>query len=644
MKTVKQSRNLLFNKSKLDFCLKDIPNKQGCYLMLDKEERILYVGKSKTLNKRVKSYFNTFNDLSARIKLMVSQVTDIEIIITDNEKEALTLESNLIKTNKPYFNILLKDDKKYPYICITWSELYPRIFLTRKRKYNNTRDKYYGPYVDVTLLRKTLFSIKSVFPLRQRPIPLYKDRTCLYYSIKRCPGVCQEKISPEDYRKVIKDIELIFQGRSDQLKNILIDKMNNYSENLEYELALKIRDQIKGLDHITDGQKMTLTDSSVSRDIIAMSSKKDISSIQLFQMRSGKLVGRLGYISRNHNETDEYIMQKIIEEHYSKVDPIEIPNEILTQYLLPQKDIINNWISNLKGKKIKILNPKRGEKSKIIELVYKNSNVELDKILHRKEQSIFELEDLSQLLELNSHPRRIEGYDISHIQGSDAVGSQVVFIDGIPAKQHYRKYKIKNEKIISGYNNDYLAIAEVIERRFKKWANYKDQGGTILDMKNTKTSILNNPSLNDWPDLIVIDGGKGQLSSAYNTLKKLGLADDLNVCSLAKMKEEIYIPEHKYPINHSKDEPGVQLLRKLRNESHRFAVTYHKLKRSNRMTRSTLDNIKGLGKKRINLLLVHFKSIDSIKLATLDELKNVEGLGSKIAIEIRNYFDCIDNV
>ncbi len=629
---------LFQDTERLDISLKDIPSEPGCYLMRDNNDRILYVGKSKDLLKRVRSYFRRSESHSPRIQLMIRQIYEIEFIVTDNEIEALTLESNLIKNNQPYFNILLKDDKKYPYLCITWSELYPRLFITRNRLNKNPKDRYYGPYVDVNLLRKTIFLVKSVFPLRQRLRPLYKDRTCLNYSIKRCPGVCQEKITPDEYIETLKKVEMIFQGRSNELKTLLEKKMNNYSDKQEYEKALLIRDQIRGVENIGESQKMTLPDSSISRDIIAIETDTKISSIQLFQMRAGKLVGRLGYIAKSSGESTNSILQKILEQHYSNIDKVEIPSELLIQHRLPQQELISDWLSSIKGKKVKISNPIRTKKAEIIELVHKNAKYELNRIKTDQHNKTRALQELAEILEISDYPRRIEGYDISHIQGSDAVASQVVFIDGVPAKQHYRKYKIKNEEIKIGHSDDFKSIAEVIRRRFKRWASFKLNGGNINELKSKKISLFDSLSISDWPDLIMIDGGKGQLNAAINVLKELNLAEDIHICSLAKNKEEIFIPYQSNSLDTKPNDPSVLILRRLRDESHRFAISYHKSKRSKRMIKSELSMIGGLGPKRTNQLLKHFKSVEGIEHATQDEISRVTGLGYKISQDIWEYF------
>jgi len=594
---------LINNKELLKSRLSEIPKSSGCYLFKDIDNNLLYIGKSKKLRSRVSSYFNNFSDLTPRLNLMVRQITEIEIIITDSEYEALNLESNLIKTNKPYFNILLKDDKKYPYLCITWSEKYPRIFITRRRRNRNNLDRYYGPYVDVGLLRKTLFTIKKIFPLRQRPRPVYKDRTCLNYSIGRCPGVCQEVISSDDYKKIMKQVSMIFQGRNDDLEIFLQKKMLQFSNDLDYENAAKIRDQISGLKLLTESQKISIPDSSINRDIFGIVSEKNVASIQIFQMRSGKLIGRIAYSQKLNNEDENLILQKILEEHYMNVEPVEIPSEILIQYKLPKQATIEDWLTELRKMKVKILIPKRNKKHETVEMVLKNAKLELDRILNGIQDNESSIEDLTQILELSEQPKRIEGYDISHIQGTDPVASQVVFIDGIPSKQHYRKYKIKDPNVFIGHSDDFASIYEVIHRRFKKWSRFKKSGGDFSILNDKTNSKLDNELLSDWPDLIMIDGGKGQLNAAIKALKELNLEEEVTICSLAKKNEEIFIPGFTKSLNTNENQKGVLLLRRVRDEAHRFALSFHRDIRSKRMNRSQLSQISGLGPSRIRELL-----------------------------------------
>ena len=630
---------LINNKELLKSRLSEIPKTSGCYLFKDIDNNLLYIGKSKKLRSRVSSYFNNYSDLTPRLSLMVRQITEIEIIVTDSEYEALNLESNLIKTNKPYFNILLKDDKKYPYLCITWSEKYPRIFITRRRRNRNNLDRYYGPYVDVGLLRRTLFTIKKIFPLRQRPRPVYKDRTCLNYSIGRCPGVCQEVISSDDYKKIMKQVSMIFQGRNDDLEIFLQKKMLQFSNDLDYENAAKIRDQISGLKLLTESQKISIPDSSINRDIFGIVSEKNVASIQIFQMRSGKLIGRIGYSQKLNNEDENLILQKILEEHYMNVEPVEIPSEILIQYNLPKQATIEDWLTELRKKKVKILIPKRNKKHETVEMVLKNAKLELDRILNGIQDNESSIEDLAQILELSEQPKRIEGYDISHIQGSDPVASQVVFIDGIPSKQHYRKYKIKDPNVFIGHSDDFASIYEVMQRRFKKWSRFKESGGDFSILNDKTNSKLDNELLSDWPDLIMIDGGKGQLNAAIKALKELNLEEEVTICSLAKKNEEIFIPGFTKSLDTDENQKGVLLLRRVRDEAHRFALSFHRDKRSKRMNRSQLSQISGLGPSRIRELLEHFKSIDAIRIASKEDLSKVKGLGKNSVNDIYEYFN-----
>jgi excinuclease ABC subunit C len=606
--------------------------------MRDGDDRILYVGKSKSLRSRVRSYFRSRHDLSPRIRLMTRQVCEIEFIVTDSEAEALALESNLIKNHQPHFNVLLKDDKKYPYLCITWSEAYPRIFITRRRRFRSPLDRFYGPYVDVGLLRRTLFLVKRVFPLRQRPRPLHPDRTCLNFSIGRCPGVCQEMITSQDYHRTLRKVAMVFQGRSDELQTLLKQQMERYAERLDFESAARVRDQLQGLDQLTADQKMSLPDSSVSRDVLALASDERVAAVQLFQMRAGKLVGRLGYTADASGLEPGVILQRVIEEHYSQVDSVEIPPELLVQHELPQQNLLEEWLTEQRERKVQIHWPQRRQKADLIELVQRNAEFELVRAKQGQEQQALAMEDLAQLLELSGPPRRIEGYDISHIQGSDAVASQVVFIDGLPAKQHYRKYKIRSSSIRSGHSDDFMAMAEVIRRRFRRWARAKAEGADLAALRQRGGSALQTDGLNDWPDVVMIDRGKGQLSSVMEALRELDLQEELQVCSLAKQREEVFLPGESQPLDSEPDQLGVALLRRLRDEAHRFAVSFHRQQRGERMKRSRLSDIPGLGPKRVKELLAHFHSIDAIQLASIERLSQAPGVGPSLAREIHCFF------
>ena len=642
---------LLQDSARLKARLREVPAEPGCYLLRDSEDRILYIGKAKVLRNRVRSYFQSGGGHahSPRIALMVRQVCEIEFIVTDSEAEALALEANLIKNHQPHFNVLLKDDKKYPYLCITWSEPYPRIFITRRRRFRSPLDRFYGPYVDVGLLRRTLSLVKRVFPLRQRPQPLHKDRTCLNYDIDRCPGVCQEKISSEAYHDTLRQVAMVFQGRNEELLELLHGQMERYAERLDFESAARVRDQLQGIDTLTADQKMSLGDSSVSRDVLALAADQRVAAVQLFQMRAGKLVGRLGFtadaigLPAPEEEASKEpvlgrILQTVIEEHYSQVEPVEIPPELLLQVPLPQQTLIEEWLSELRGRKVKLAVPQRAQKADLIELVERNASYELQRAQRASEQNLLATEDLAQLLDMPTPPRRIEGYDISHIQGSDAVASQVVFVDGLPAKQHYRKYRIQSSSVRSGHSDDFMSMAEVIRRRFRRWAQAKAEGADLRALRRAAGSALHTGGLNDWPDVVMIDGGKGQLSAVMEALRELNLDEELVVCSLAKQREEVFLPGAKEPLESEPDQLGVQLLRRLRDEAHRFAVSYHRQQRGERMKRSRLSDIPGLGPKRIKELLAHFRSIDAIQLASPQTLAEAPGLGAGLAQVVWEYF------
>jgi excinuclease ABC subunit C len=636
---------LLQQPDRLKVRLKEVPSEPGCYLLRDASDRILYIGKAKVLRNRVRSYFQSGSGHghSPRISLMVRQVCEIEFIVTDSEAEALALESNLIKQNQPHFNVLLKDDKKYPYLCITWSEAYPRIFITRRRRFRSPLDRFYGPYVDVGLLRRTLTLVKRVFPLRQRPQPLYKERTCLNYDIGRCPGVCQEKISSEGYHHTLRQVAMVFQGRNEELLELLKEQMGKYAERLDFESAARVRDQLQGIDTLTADQKMSLGDSSVSRDVVALAADDRVAAVQLFQMRAGKLVGRLGFTADAVGADGQplepgRILQRVVEEHYSQVEPVEIPPELLLQHALPQQPLIEEWLEERRGRKVKLAVPQRQQKADLIELLERNASYELQRAQRGAEQQLLATEDLAQLLELPSPPRRVEGYDISHIQGSDAVASQVVFIDGLPAKQHYRKYKIQSSSIHSGHSDDFMAMAEIMRRRFRRWAQAKAEGADLRELRRAANTTLHTGGLNDWPDVVMIDGGKGQLSAVMEALRELNLHEDLVVCSLAKQREEVFMPGAKQPLESEPDQLGVQLLRRLRDEAHRFAVSFHRQQRGERMKRSRLSDIPGLGPKRVKELLAHFRSIDAIQLASPEQIAAAPGVGPALARQVWDYF------
>ncbi|MBE9176436.1 excinuclease ABC subunit UvrC [Synechocystis salina LEGE 06155] len=601
--------------------LQQIPQEPGVYFMGDRQGEILYIGKAKKLRTRVRSYFRDSQPHTARIALMVQQVADIEFIVTDTEAEALALEANLIKQHQPHFNVLLKDDKKYPYVCITWSEIYPRIFITRKRRLNQAKDRYYGPYVDSFSLRQTLRLIQRIFPLRQRRQPLFKHRPCLNYDIGRCPGVCQELITPEDYRQTLQKVAMVFQGRTQELHQLLTEQMEKAAADLKFEQAALIRDQINSLGKLNADQKVSLPQDTISRDAIAVASDGQISAIQLFQIRAGRLVGRLGFFADGVESVQEKgeVLQRVLEQHYQQVEAVEIPSEIILPCALPDGELLNDWLTVQRGRKVIFNVPQRQTKAELLEMVERNAQYELERLQKQTAKNVTALEDLADILDLETLPKRIEGYDISHIQGSNAVASQVVFIDGVPAQQYYRHYKIKNPSIKVGHSDDFASLAEVISRRFRP-------------------SGKGQHSNQDWPNLIMIDGGKGQLSAVVKVLTEMDLLDKFTVVSLAKQREEIFLPGESQPLSTHAEQPGVQLLRRLRDEAHRFAVSFHRQQRLSKSRRSRLDEIPGLGFSRQKQLLAHFRSLDYIREASVKQLQEVPGIGPQLAQAIYDYF------
>jgi excinuclease ABC subunit C len=629
-----------------------------------------------------------------------------------------------------------KTTRNIPTFCIDLERRLPRIFITRQRRFRKPHDRFYGPYVDVGQLRRTLAMVKRVFPMRQRPQPLYRDRTCLNFDIGRCPGVCQQKISSDEYQQILRKVAMVFQGRNDELQSLLTVQMERYAERLDFEAAASLRDQLQGLESLNAEQKMSLGDDSVSRDVLALAADRRVAAVQLFQMRAGKLVGRLGFTAdavqtsaalaqevvqasgvqgsgvptsaddrlgaaspdalepdpsqpggsqppgsqaeghqpelsqpeqsqpgvtaaaseaASGDPTGEgpedhpvappadaaslgLILQRVIEEHYSQVDPVEIPPELLLHYPLPQQQLIEDWLSERRGRKVRLVVPQRQQKAEWIELVERNAGYELQRTQRTAEQHQLATEDLAQLLDLASPPRRIEGFDISHIQGSDAVASQVVFIDGLPAKQHYRKYRIQSSSIRSGHSDDFMAMAEIMRRRFRRWAQAKAEGADLQELRRQANSALHTGGLNDWPDLVMIDGGKGQLSAVMEALRELNLHEELVVCSLAKQREEVFLPGAKQPIDSEPGQLGILLLRRLRDEAHRFAISFHRQQRGERMKRSRLSDIPGLGPKRVKELLAHFRSIDAIQLASAEAIAKVPGVGPALARQVWEYF------
>lgn len=568
----------------------NLPNKPGVYIMRNIEDDVLYVGKAKSLIKRVKSYFSK-SEQPLKTKLLMSHFHNLEYIITDTEKEALILESNLIKKYKPKYNIRLKDDKRYPYIKIT-NEKYPRVLITR-----NVRDDgayYYGPFTDTGSVRRIVKSLKALFKIRAcRKM----DGPCLNYQIHLCSAPCSGKISRTYYNEIVEKINLFFEGKYNKIIDMLNEMMIEAAENHEFEKAAVLRDQIQSVDSILEKQKIEF-DRGLEQDIIACSYDEKIACVVVFSIRDGKIIGKDDFLmSGTEGTLPDKILSAFLKQYY--MSPRHIPSEIIIQYKPDEKDLIEDWLSSEEYEVI-LRTPKNGTETRLVQMVAKNAEI----IKNQEKEVRNTLLDLKKYLKIPKIPRHIECFDISNISGKLAVGSMVVFEDGMPKKSKYRKYKIE----IPG-PDDYAMMKDVLNRRYSKIA---------LEDKNKH------------PDLIIVDGGKGQLNVALNVLQSFNL-EDIPVIGLAKEFEHVFIPRVSNPLILPRNSEALHLLQRIRDEAHRFAVTYHKKLRSRELKYSILDGIKGVGEKRKIKLLKHFGDINSIKRASVEELATVDSINKNLA-------------
>ena len=555
------------------------PVNPGVYLMQDSNNQVLYVGKAKHLKNRIRSYFNSSSNLSPKIQQLVHKIERFEFIVTETETEALILENNLIKQLKPYYNDRLKDDKTYPFIKVTLQEKFPKVLFTRNIK--NDGSKYFGPFTSARSVRTTMNLLKKLFPYRSctKTITGKDERPCLDFHINRCVGPCIGASKRQDYNEIINQVILFLEGDKKEVIRQLKTAMEKSSVNLEYEKAANYRDQIHSIEQINEKQRIFNADKS-NQDIIGIHLASNEAAIQILHIRNGNMIGRNHFIMESIMDNKENIIaREFIEQYYNFYH--EIPSEIIVQTELDtDKEITKEWLKTKKNKPVKITVPYRGDKKKLLNLAIQNAKEQYNsKFIGEKiqlEQAKDSLIEIEESLGLNKIPTRIECYDISNIQGTNPVGSMTVFIDGKPSKSHYRKFKIANVKGI----NDYEMMKEVLSRRLR---NLKD---------TTKTEW------NDKPDLIIIDGGKGHLNASLQTLLELGQYPDISICSLAKKKEEIFIPEQSESIILSRNSKALHLFQFIRDEAHRFAITFHRSLRSKKSNLSILDSIPGIGPKK----------------------------------------------
>lgn len=581
--------------------LRLIPESSGSYQFYDKDNTIIYVGKAKNLKRRVSSYFNKKHN-TVKLSVMVPQIVKIEFIITNSEVEALILESHLIKKYKPKYNVLLKDDKKFPYFLITKEE-YPRILVTRKRNKNMLEGKYFGPYTNGKSMYTTLDLLKKLFPLKQCKTPKFKDRPCIYYQIGRCMAPCQRLISSNDYKKLIKNVELFLSGKQMQLVEELKLMMESASENQEYEKAARYRDSYFDVLKTIEKQKVVYENTNINQDIISLSTDDYMAAISVLQIRDGRLTNKKDFeISKSDYDSEEEIVTYFVKEYYQMTDDDDIPSEIIFSYKINDEDknVFEDWLTSKKGSKVKI-NPKETKKNvDILELATKNSNYHLQEM---KVKSLQEIQGnynetgsyIQEKLGLNKFPHWVECFDISHIQGTHTVASMVTFFNGMPKKSEYKKFKIKT--VEDGKPDDFQSMREVITRRYSK----------LL-----KEGL-------EFPDLIIIDGGKGQLSSAVEILSELGVKNQ-DIVSLAKRIEEVFIPNEQSPVLFPSNSQALFFFQRIRDEAHRFAITFHRHLRDKDAVHSQIDDIKGLYKKNKKLLIEKYSSINKISKLTKEEL------------------------
>ncbi|MGV8144801.1 MAG: excinuclease ABC subunit UvrC [Methanothermobacter sp.] len=571
----------------------NLPNKPGVYIFKDIHEKILYVGKAKSLKKRVKSYFKDELD-SPKTQILMRQFHSLEYIITDTEKEALILESNLIKKYLPRYNIRLKDDKRYPYVKITHED-FPRIMITRRVLDDGSY--YYGPFTDVTALRRMLKFMKSIFKIRDCK---NMDGPCLNSQMHICEAPCDGRISKEDYKKLIDKVNLFFEGKYDEIMAIQKKNMEEAADNHEFEKAAVLRDQISSIKELMERQKIEFN-RQLEQDVIACSLDEEFASVVIFRVRKGKITGKEEFLMsgvEGIKNTPPSVLSAFLKQYYSSIQ--QVPSELILQYHVEDEDLILEWLKEKSGNDVTIKVPEEGLEYRLVKMVAKNADI----ARNQEEQVKGALLDLKDYLGIPRIPRLIEGFDISNISGKLAVGSMVVFEDGTPKKSRYRRYRVDTQG-----PDDYAMMREVLRRRYTK----------LLDSGE-----------DERPDLIVVDGGRGQLNTGLEVLKSLNLTS-IPIIGLAKEFEHIFIPDYPSPIILPSNSRALHLLMRVRDEAHRFAVTYHKTLRTKDIQDSILDDIPGVGPKRKLKLIRHFGSVQNIKKASTEEIGEVEGISQKLA-------------
>ena len=606
--------------------INNLPTKPGCYLMKNSKGDIIYVGKAINLRSRVRSYFHSSGDSSIKTLKLVRSIIDIDWIVVGSELEALILEMNLIKKHRPQYNVRLKDDKRYPYIKVHWSADFPKITITRQMIDDGSR--YFGPYTSVWAVHQTLDVLRRIFPYLScnREITGEDGRACLYYDIKLCSGPCIGNIDKDNYRQMIDNLCEFLLGKTDAIKSKLALDMKQASESLRYEQAAIIRDRINAIDKVVERQKVISTD-QLDSDVIALARSDGEACVQIFFIRSGKLIGREYFILEGtEDENTDEIISQFVKQFYSQA--ATLPCQVLLPEEIEEAKIIQQWLHSRKNcEKIEIKVPHRGKKHELVKMATENAVDTLNSLKaqwitdkHKQSQSLTEIQNA---LQLKEPPKRIECYDISNTQGTAAVGSMVVFEQGIANKKLYRRFNIKT---VEG-PDDFASMEEVLNRRFRRWQSSQDDQsvGKKVDLS---FSIL--------PDLLIVDGGKGQLSRAVKILGQYDLDKKILVAGLAKQEEELFLPHQRESIILPRGSHGLYLLQRIRDEAHRFAITAHRKRRTQQGLASRLDTIPGIGPSLRKKLLNTFGSIDGIKNASIDKISDIKGISHRLAEMIKN--------
>ncbi len=612
--------------------LKNLPTRPGVYLHKNKLGAIIYIGKAVNLRSRVRSYFHTTVD-STKTERLRREITDIEIITTDSELEALLLEMNLIKKHKPHYNVRLKDDKRYPYIKVHWANDFPKVTVTRRM--NRDGSRFFGPYTSVWAVHQTLDLLRKVFPYLtcDRNINGQDDRACLYYDIKLCNGPCIGAVNKAQYRGMIQQLMDFLNGKSEGIIEQLEARMLFAADNLQFEKAAEIRDQLKAVNRIVAKQKV-ISAADSDQDVIAFAREQGDACVQIFFIRHGKLIGREYFLlDGTEGESDSNVLQEFMTQFYDEA--AHIPKEVLLPHEVNEAMVIEEWLRTKRSTKVAIKVPQRGVKKELVKMASQNAEDTLATLRQQwaadRSKHVEAMSELQEALDLPAPPSRIECYDISHTQGAQTVGSMVVFVQGAPRKSDYRRFNIQTVT-----NDDYGAMKEVLMRRFQR---YKDTLAGELHDPSEIGKIKKETAWALLPDLLIVDGGKGQLSMARDVLAEFDLADEVPLAGLAKQEEELFVPGKSKSVLLPRRSQSLYLVQRVRDEAHRFANEGHRKRRAKVGTASILDSIPGVGPKRRKVLIRRFGSLDGLRKATVEEIGSTPGIPYNVAESIKSFLD-----